>query len=195
MEKDRLNYIIDNIQKTNAEDVQSLLSVVESYPYFTIAQTLLAVGMELNEDVKSGRQLKLAAAMVPDRNALRHLLIESREKMKSCDLPDEFSNQGEEEVIPEKTIVIPEIDLRKSQEELSKEMALLEEKRKSLDELKALIEQSRDYRIVFILCQSSFCSSRQCEASRMRSQGRRHRYARRWSIWQARSFFPHSREK
>ena len=103
MEKDRLNYIIDNIQKTNAEDVQSLLSVVESYPYFTIAQTLLAVGMELNEDVKSGRQLKLAAAMVPDRNALRHLLIESREKMKSCDLPDEFSNQGEEEVIPEKT--------------------------------------------------------------------------------------------
>ena len=141
MEKDRLNYIIDNIQKTNAEDVQSLLSVVESYPYFTIAQTLLAVGMELNEDVKSGRQLKLAAAMVPDRNALRHLLIESREKMKSCDLPDEFSNQGEEEVIPEKTIVIPEIDLRKSQEELSKEMALLEEKRKSLDELKALIEQ------------------------------------------------------
>ncbi len=39
------------------------------------------------------------------------------------------------------SIVIPEIDLNKSQEELSREMALLEEKRKSLDELKDLIEQ------------------------------------------------------
>ena len=39
------------------------------------------------------------------------------------------------------TIVIPEVDLNKSKEELSKEMALLEEKRKSLDELKNLIEQ------------------------------------------------------
>ena len=75
--------------------------------------------------------------MTPNRNILRHLIAESREKSKT-ELPDEFIN--EEDIIPEKTFIIPEIDLRGSQEELSKEMAILEERRRSLDELKALIE-------------------------------------------------------
>ena len=141
MDKVRFNDLINNIHNISDEDVESLSAVVESYPYFTIAQALLSVGLELKEDNRSNRQLKLAAAMVPDRNALRHLLAEAKEKPQVCDLPDEMAEQNEEEIIPEKTIVIPEIDLRKSQEELSKEMALLEEKRKSLDELKALIEQ------------------------------------------------------
>ncbi len=141
MDKVRFNDLINNIHNISDEDVESLSAVVESYPYFTIAQALLSVGLELKEDNRSNRQLRLAAAMVPDRNALRHLLAEAEEKPQVCDLPDEMAEQNEEEIIPEKTIVIPEIDLRKSQEELSKEMALLEEKRKSLDELKALIEQ------------------------------------------------------
>ena len=141
MDKARFNDLINNIHNISDEDVESLSAVVESYPYFTIAQALLSAGLELNEDGRSNRQLRLAAAMVPDRNALRHLLAEAKEKSQVCDLPDELAVQNEEEIIPEKTIVIPEIDLRKSQEELSKEMVLLEEKRKSLDELKALIEQ------------------------------------------------------
>jgi hypothetical protein len=141
MDKTRFNDLINNIHNISDEDVESLSAVVEMYPYFTIAQALLSAGLELNDDSRSNRQLRLAAAMVPDRNALRHLLAEAKEKSKVCDLPDELAVQNEEEIIPEKTIVIPEIDLRKSQEELSREMLLLEEKRKSLDELKALIEQ------------------------------------------------------
>ena len=145
MDKERFNNILGNIHNVSDEDIESLLAVVESYPYFTIAQALLSAGLELKEDSRSNRQLRLAAAMVPDRNALRHLLAEAKEKLQSCDLPDEFGNieqqttdNGQQTL---EAIVIPEIDLNKSQEELSKEMALLEEKRKSLDELKALIEQ------------------------------------------------------
>lgn len=142
MDKIRLLQLIEEPRQINDNDIEMLLSLVEEYPYFTLVQALLAVGMELKEDKRANYQLRMAAAMVPDRNSLRHLIAKSKEKENNCDLPDEFGNKQEtEEVIPEKTIVIPEIDLRKSQEELSKEMALLEEKKKSLDELKSLIEQ------------------------------------------------------
>ena len=140
MDKERFNYIINNAQNINDNDIELLTDIVETYPYFTIAQALLAVGMELKEDSRSNRQLRLAAAMVPDRNALRYLLAESKEKQKTCDLPDELGNEENSQPLTN-AFVIPEIDLNKSQEELSKEMAMLEEKRKSLDELKSLIEQ------------------------------------------------------
>ena len=44
-----------------------------------------------------------------------------------------------EEVIPEKTFIIPEINLSGSHEELKAELALLDERRKTIDELKDLI--------------------------------------------------------
>ena len=140
MDKERFNYIINNAQNINDNDIELLTDIVETYPYFTIAQALLAIGMELKEDCRSNRQLRLAAAMVPDRNALRYLLAESKEKQKTCDLPDELGNEENSQQLTN-VFAVPEIDLNKSQEELSKEMALLEEKRKSLDELKSLIEQ------------------------------------------------------
>lgn len=138
MDKDRFQYIIKNPQSINDDDIEMLSSLVATYPYFTIAQVLLAVGYDLKEDKKLNKQLRLAAAMSPDRNSLRHLLADSKEKKNTCDLPDEFGNDSQHSL---DSIVIPEVDLNKSQEELSREMALLEEKRKSLDELKNLIEQ------------------------------------------------------
>ena len=145
MDKERFQYIIKNPQSINDNDIEMLLSLVDSYPYFTIAQVLLAVGYDLTEDKKLNKQLRLAAAMSPDRNSLRHLLAESKEKKNTCDLPDEFGNESQQTTDNGQqsldSIIIPEIDLNKSQEELSKEMDLLEEKRKSLDELKYLIEQ------------------------------------------------------
>lgn len=138
MDKERFQYIIKNPQSINDDDIEKLSSLVATYPYFTIAQVLLAVGYDLKEDKKLNKQLRLAAAMSPDRNSLRHLLADSKEKKNTCDLPDEFGNDSQHSL---DSIVIPEVDLNKSQEELSREMALLEEKRKSLDELKNLIEQ------------------------------------------------------
>ena len=145
MDNTRFIHIITNPQEINDNDIDLLSSIVKSYPYFTIAQILLAIGYNLKEDKKLSRQLRLAAAMVADRNSLRHLLAESKEKTQTYDLPDEFSDKSQQTTDNGQqsldSIVIPEIDLNKSQEELSKEMDLLEEKRKSLDELKYLIEQ------------------------------------------------------
>lgn len=138
MDKERFQYIIKYPQSINDDDIEMLSSLVATYPYFTIAQVLLAVGYDLKEDKKLNKQLRLAAAMSPDRNSLRHLLADTKEKKNTSDLPDEFGNDSQQLL---DSIVIPEIDLNKSQEELSREMALLEEKRKSLDELKNLIEQ------------------------------------------------------
>lgn len=145
MDKERLQYIINNLQSINDNDIEMLSSIVAAYPYFTVAQVLLAIGFDLKEDKRQNRQLRLAAAMSPDRNSLRHLLAESKEKKDTCDLPDEFGNDEQQATDNRQQtledVVIPEIDLNKSQEELSREMALLEEKRKSLDELKYIIEQ------------------------------------------------------
>ncbi len=145
MDKDRLQHIMANTQSICESDIESLSSIVEVYPYFTVAQVLLSIGLELNDDKKAAKQLRLTAMMVPDRNVLRHLMAESKEKTTAIDLPDELGNEslqstanGQQSL---EDIVIPEIDLSKSQEELSREMILLEEKRKSLDELKLLIEQ------------------------------------------------------
>ena len=105
---------------------------MKQYPYFTVAQVLLAAGMQRSEHPQAQQQLRRAAAMAPNRNILRKLCTQ---------LPDEYVPEPvENEVIPEKTILIPEIDLGGTPEDLNREMALLEEKRKSLDELKAIIE-------------------------------------------------------
>ena len=117
------------------QDVEELEMLLRRYPYFTVGQTLLAVGLYGDADEKAGRQLRLASAMSPDRNVLRKLCIQ---------LPDEYTEEVPKEVtpeiIPEKTFVIPEINLERGTEELNREVALLEEKRKTLDELMAIIE-------------------------------------------------------
>ena len=144
MDKERFEHILMVPHSIGVSDIESLSSVVESYPYFTVAQVLLSIANELNEDKKSYKQLRLAAAMVPDRNHLRHLIAETKENINYVDLPDEYGNDNQQSTVNSQQsleyIVIPEIDLNKSQEELSREMFMLEEKRKSLDELKALIE-------------------------------------------------------
>lgn len=181
MDRNRLYNIIRNTQSINEDDIKELTSLVASFPYFTIAQMLLAAGTEVNGYKNSTRHVRMAAAMVPNREALRRFIAEAKEKKSLSDLPDEFSyntssiylssvdeieenndentevitddktdriednctgiEQEKEKIIPGKTLIIPEIDLGGSQEDLSKEMALLEEKKKSLDELKQLIEK------------------------------------------------------
>ena len=59
--------IIEKPNSINDDDIEMLQSLVEQYPYFTIAQALLAAGLELKEDKRANHQLRIAAAMVPDR--------------------------------------------------------------------------------------------------------------------------------
>lgn len=144
MDQIRLIELVEHPEIIDNQDVDELEVMLVRYPYFTVGQTLLAVGMYRNGHAKSNQQLRLASSMSPDRNVLRRLCTQ---------LPDEYVEETEpvhdeavvvmektSKVIPEKTFVIPEIDLGKDTEELNREFAVLEEKKKTLDELMAIIE-------------------------------------------------------
>ena len=146
--------------------VQEVEQLVADYPYFAIGQALLTIAYQNTSDERYDSQLKHTAALMPNRDKLRLFTLIAKHRLESEPdipaLPDEFvstthetdattdnvfSNiepiEAKEEqntgIIREKVFIIPEIDLSGSHEELSAEMALLEEKRKSLDELKAII--------------------------------------------------------
>ena len=140
------------------EVVKEVEQLVADYPYFAIGQTLLTIAYQNTKDERYESQLKRTAALVPNRDKLRLITLIARHRLESEPeipaLPDEIAPtdnvpsktepvETQEEqtsnIIREKVFIIPEIDLSGSQEELSAEMALLEEKRKSLDELKAII--------------------------------------------------------
>ena len=123
-------------------------ALVDRYPYFGLAQCLLAVAYQNDDDSRSEQQLRKAAGSIPNRSSLRRLSLLAKQRSLFPEESSFFkfvaSSEIQEEekassVIPEKTFVIPEIDLYGSKESLSAELALLDEKRKSLDELKAII--------------------------------------------------------
>jgi hypothetical protein len=132
--------------------------MVAEYPYFAAGQALLAVAYQNNGDERHECQLRRAAAIMPNRDKLRLFALIARHRYESepeiPTLPDEAAPadnvfttiepiETEEEqnsgIIQEKVFIIPAIDLSGSHEELTAEMALLDEKRKSLDELKAIL--------------------------------------------------------
>ena len=138
--------------------VQEMEQLVADYPYFAIGQALLTISYQNTDDKRYESQLRHTATVMPDRDKLRLFTLIARHRWASQfempALPDEIvstenvhsdteSTEPKEEqnsrIIREKVFIIPEIDLSGSHEELSAEMALLDEKRKSLDELKAII--------------------------------------------------------
>ena len=140
------------------EAVKEVENLVADHPYFAVGQALLAIAYQNTSDNRYEQQLKRAAATVPNRDKLRLFSVIARHRLESEPeigaLPDEFVPadnvfsriepiEPQEEtingIIREKVFIIPEIDLSSSHEQLSAEMALVEEKRKSLDELKAII--------------------------------------------------------
>jgi tetratricopeptide (TPR) repeat protein len=136
MDIKKLTRLFENLEIIDTQDVNTLKEIVKEFPYFTAAQVLLAIGMTRVSHNDSTIQLRKAAAMAPDRNVLRKLCTQ---------LPDEYVTTSKDvdnqhDIIPEKTILIPEIDLGGTSEDLNREVALLEEKKKTLDELMAIIE-------------------------------------------------------
>lgn len=136
MDIKKLTRLFENPEDIDTQDVNTLKEIVKAFPYFTAAQVLLAVGMTRSSHNDATIQLRKAAAMAPDRNVLRKLCTQ---------LPDEYVTvskdvDNQQDIIPEKTILIPEIDLGGTSEDLNREVALLEEKKKTLDELMAIIE-------------------------------------------------------
>lgn len=156
MDQIRLIALVEHPEIIDSQDVDELEVMLARYPYFTVGQSLLAVGMYRNGHAKSNQQLRLASSMSPNRNVLRKLCTQLPDEYVEETVQEEIVEVKEEivevqndvadvqekpvEVIPEKTFVIPEIDLGKDTEELNKEFAVLEEKKKTLDELMAIIE-------------------------------------------------------
>ena len=153
-------------ERLKGEVVKDMEQLVADYPYFAIGQALLAIAYQNTGDERYDSQLKHTAALMPNRDKLRLFTLIAKHRLESEPdipaLPDEFlptapeteaptdnvfSNiepiEAKEEkntgIIREKVFIIPEINLSGSHEELYAEMALLEEKRKSLDELKTII--------------------------------------------------------
>ena len=145
-------------ERMKGNDVDEMEQMVKAFPYFSIAQALLSIAYQNIVSPNYDSQLKRAAATMPNRDKLRLLSMIAKHRLESKPeipaLPDEFEPKDnvfssiesidtkEEQngsIIREKVFIIPEIDLSGSHEELSAEMALLEEKRKSIDELKAII--------------------------------------------------------
>ena len=145
-------------ERLKGQAVQEMEALVADYPYFAIGQALLAIAYQNTGDTRYEQQLKRTAALMPNRDKLRLFTVIAKHRLESEPeipvLPDEFEpkdnvfssiesietkDEPNSGIIREKVFIIPEIDLSGSHEELSAEMALLEEKRKSLDELKAII--------------------------------------------------------
>ena len=145
-------------ERMKGKDMDEVELLVKTFPYFSIAHALLTIAYQNTDDSRYDQQLKRTAAIMPNRDKLRLLSVIAKHRLESEPeipaLPDEFepkdnvfssieSIDAKEEqsgsIIREKVFIIPEIDLSGSHEELSAEMALLEEKRKSIDELKAII--------------------------------------------------------
>ena len=138
--------------------VKKVEQMALDYPYFAIGQTLLAIAYQNTDDERYDNQLRHAASIMPNRDKLRLFTLIARHRLESEPeipaLPDEMpptdnvfstiepietTDEQNSGIIQEKVFIIPEINLSGSHEELTAEMALLEEKRKSLDELKAII--------------------------------------------------------
>ena len=145
-------------ERMKGNDVDEVEQMVKTFPYFSIAQALLSIAYQNIGSPNYDSQLKRAAATMPNRDKLSLLSMIAKHRLESkLEIPaflDEFEPKDnvfssiesidtkEEQngsIIREKVFIIPEIDLSGSHEELSAEMALLEEKRKSIDELKAII--------------------------------------------------------
>ena len=164
MDSKQLTGYMTRPERLKGEAVKEVEQLVAEYPYFSIGQVLLAIAYQNTDDGRYESQLRHTAAIVPNRDKLRLFTLIARHRLESEPevpaLPDELPQaekpvssdnvftsieaiDAKEEqntgVIREKVFIIPEIDLSGSHEELSAEMALLEEKRKSLDELKAII--------------------------------------------------------
>ena len=141
-------------ERMQGEAVKDLERLASDYPYFAIGQTLLSIAYQNTGDERYEGQLRIAATSMPNRDKLRLFTLIARHRLESeqttAALPDEFAPaddtatqaeapKDDANIIREKVFIIPEINLSGSPEELSAEIALLEEKRKSLDELKAII--------------------------------------------------------
>lgn len=148
MEKAELIAYLSKPETIKGKAVTDIETLARQYPYFGMAQCLLAIAYQNQGSEKYESQLKKAACIVPNRNNLRMFSVMAKRRMEPQESPFKFvgptsslepEKTQEDDIIPEKTFIIPAIDLRSGEEKLSDNLKILDEKRKTLDELKAII--------------------------------------------------------
>ena len=68
-----INYI-KSPEQLNAESINQLEDLVKEYPFFQTANSLLALNLYLENNIKFNDQLKLASAYAADRRVIKQLL-------------------------------------------------------------------------------------------------------------------------
>ena len=152
MEANTLMSILHNSMPVSDGCVEQLCDIARDYPYFALPQSLLAAVKTKNGSDDRQDHIAKAALMVRDRRKLQMFIGEfctEKEPEIITENVEEENNVAQDTVkvedksssniISEQTFIIPEINLNGSREELAAGMSLLEEKKKSLDELKELI--------------------------------------------------------
>jgi hypothetical protein len=124
--------LLQNPTSVGAEDVNSISSVIDSYPYFLTARLLKVRGLKNINAIGYESYLRKTASYTPNRETLYHLLMQEQLKTNI--------KQSEEVLEPTKEIVI---EVESITEEIveSKEIQLIEktEETKEVSELEHLI--------------------------------------------------------
>lgn len=72
------------------ESLPELMDIVSQFPYFSTAGTLLAMNLYKENHILYDAQLKMAAAMMNDRNLLRYHITKIAKLKEQIALPDEY---------------------------------------------------------------------------------------------------------
>lgn len=96
MNKSSFISIIQQPEKIDSAQVNSLKSLVEQFPYCTTAQILLAKGLHNTQDISFEKQLRISAAYAIDRTVLHHLILEKTTTANTEEILDvETKNSAE----------------------------------------------------------------------------------------------------
>lgn len=78
MTRDQFHTWMDDPSTMDAASTSQLREVIQRYPYFQVAQMMLAKNLRQENHIDQLKQLKLAAVMVPDRKVLHDYLHDKR---------------------------------------------------------------------------------------------------------------------
>ncbi|MCB9185140.1 MAG: hypothetical protein H6601_00170 [Flavobacteriales bacterium] len=153
MTQDQFHTWVDDPNSMGLDSIPHLREVIKRYPYFTLAQILLAKNLRSENHIDQLKQLQLAAVMSPDRKVLHDYLNDKRRQQQKSVAEtveveenttniEEASNEGlaeevtglrfPDELIPEpiiyqlETAELPELPIREEQTPEPEELSFSE---------------------------------------------------------------------
>lgn len=91
--REKFNALLTNLNSYEPQDIEFLKSVIQKFPYFQPAYTLLALKNHLAENKEANDSLKKAALHIGDREVLYQLIKDSEKELEK----NEVTKQKEKE--------------------------------------------------------------------------------------------------